>query len=103
MAWTTPKSAVTNSLLTAVGAVRPPPTGHRFSNVYLATSMCLTEWIRQSTRNSVKSSTGISPAVTFDGAARAGVHSGEVERDTGNLRGAAVHAVTHIAALAQLG
>lgn len=34
---------------------------------------------------------------------RAGVHSGEVERDTGNLRGAAVHAVTRIAALANSG
>jgi class 3 adenylate cyclase len=31
---------------------------------------------------------------------RAGVHSGEVERDAGNLRGVAVHAVTRIAALA---
>jgi class 3 adenylate cyclase len=29
------------------------------------------------------------------------VHSGEVERDAGNLRGVAVHAVTRIAALAQ--
>ena len=32
---------------------------------------------------------------------RAGVHSGEVERHAGNLRGVAVHAVTRIAALAQ--
>jgi class 3 adenylate cyclase len=31
---------------------------------------------------------------------RAGVHSGEVERDAGSLRGVAVHAVTRIAALA---
>jgi class 3 adenylate cyclase len=31
---------------------------------------------------------------------RAGVHSGEVERQAGNLRGVAVHAVTRIAALA---
>jgi class 3 adenylate cyclase len=31
---------------------------------------------------------------------RAGVHSGEVERDAGNLRGVAVHAVARIAALA---
>jgi class 3 adenylate cyclase len=31
---------------------------------------------------------------------RAGVHSGEVERDAGNLRGVAVHAVTRIAAMA---
>jgi class 3 adenylate cyclase len=31
---------------------------------------------------------------------RAGIHSGEVERDAGNLRGVAVHAVTRIAALA---
>jgi class 3 adenylate cyclase len=31
---------------------------------------------------------------------RAGVHSGEVERDAGNLRGIPVHAVTRIAALA---
>jgi class 3 adenylate cyclase len=31
---------------------------------------------------------------------RAGVHSGEVERDAGNLRGVAVHAVTRIAPLA---
>jgi class 3 adenylate cyclase len=31
---------------------------------------------------------------------RAAVHSGEVERDAGNLRGVAVHAVTRIAALA---
>jgi class 3 adenylate cyclase len=31
---------------------------------------------------------------------RAGVHSGEVERDADNLRGVAVHAVTRIAALA---
>ena len=34
---------------------------------------------------------------------RAGVHSGEVERDAGNLRGVAVHAVTRIAALANPG
>ena len=34
---------------------------------------------------------------------RAGVHSGEVERDAGNLRGVAVHAVTRIAALAKPG
>jgi class 3 adenylate cyclase len=34
---------------------------------------------------------------------RAGVHSGEVERDAGNLRGVAVHAVTRIAALAHPG
>jgi class 3 adenylate cyclase len=34
---------------------------------------------------------------------RAGVHSGEVERDAGNLRGVAVHAVTRIAALPILG
>ena len=34
---------------------------------------------------------------------RAGVHSGEVERDAGNLRGIAVHAVTRIAALANPG
>ena len=34
---------------------------------------------------------------------RAGVHSGEVERHAGNLRGVAVHAVTRIAALAQPG
>ncbi len=31
---------------------------------------------------------------------RAGIHSGEVERDAGNLRGVAVHAVTRIATLA---
>jgi class 3 adenylate cyclase len=30
---------------------------------------------------------------------RAGVHSGEVERDADNVRGVAVHAVTRIAAL----
>jgi class 3 adenylate cyclase len=34
---------------------------------------------------------------------RAGVHSGEVERQAGNVRGVAVHAVTRIAALAQPG
>jgi class 3 adenylate cyclase len=34
---------------------------------------------------------------------RAGVHSGEIERDAGNVRGVAVHAVTRIAALAQPG
>jgi class 3 adenylate cyclase len=34
---------------------------------------------------------------------RAGIHSGEVERDAGNLRGVAVHAVTRIAALANPG
>jgi class 3 adenylate cyclase len=34
---------------------------------------------------------------------RAGVHSGEVERQAGNIRGVAVHAVTRIAALAQPG
>ena len=34
---------------------------------------------------------------------RASVHSGEVERDAGNLRGVAVHAVTRIAALAKPG
>lgn len=34
---------------------------------------------------------------------RAGVHSGEVERDANNVRGVAVHAVTRIAALAQPG
>ncbi len=34
---------------------------------------------------------------------RASVHSGEVERDAGNLRGIAVHAVTRIAALANPG
>jgi len=34
---------------------------------------------------------------------RAGVHSGEVERDAANLRGVAVHAVTRIAALANPG
>jgi class 3 adenylate cyclase len=34
---------------------------------------------------------------------RAGVHSGEVERHAGNVRGVAVHAVTRIAALAQPG
>ena len=45
-------------------------------------------------------------AAIRDGAAhdglqiRAGVHSGEVERDAGNLRGVAVHAVARIAALA---
>ncbi len=32
---------------------------------------------------------------------RAGVHSGEVERETDNVRGVAVHAVTRIASLAQ--
>jgi class 3 adenylate cyclase len=34
---------------------------------------------------------------------RAGVHSGEIERDADNVRGLAVHAVTRIAALAQPG
>jgi class 3 adenylate cyclase len=34
---------------------------------------------------------------------RAGVHSGEVERHAGNVRGVAVHAVTRVAALAQPG
>ena len=34
---------------------------------------------------------------------RAGVHSGEVERQAGNIRGVAVHAVTRIAALAEPG
>jgi class 3 adenylate cyclase len=34
---------------------------------------------------------------------RAGVHSGEIERDADNVRGVAVHAVTRIAALAQPG
>ena len=34
---------------------------------------------------------------------RAGVHSGEVERDAGNVRGVAVHAVTRIAGLAEPG
>jgi class 3 adenylate cyclase len=34
---------------------------------------------------------------------RAGVHSGEVERDAGDLRGVAVHAATRIAALAKPG
>jgi class 3 adenylate cyclase len=34
---------------------------------------------------------------------RAGVHSGEVERQAGNVHGIAVHAVTRIAALAQPG
>jgi class 3 adenylate cyclase len=34
---------------------------------------------------------------------RAGVHSGEVERQAGNVRGVAVHAVTRIAAIAQPG
>ena len=34
---------------------------------------------------------------------RAGVHSGEVEPQAGNVRGIAVHAVTRIAALAQPG
>jgi hypothetical protein len=34
---------------------------------------------------------------------RAGVHSGEVERQAGNVRGVAAHAVTRIAALAQPG
>lgn len=34
---------------------------------------------------------------------RAGVHSGEVERHAGNVRGVAVHAVTRITALAQPG
>ncbi len=34
---------------------------------------------------------------------RAGVHSGEMERDGANLRGVAVHAATRIAALAQPG
>jgi class 3 adenylate cyclase len=34
---------------------------------------------------------------------RAGVHSGEVERQAGNVRGFAVHAVTRIAALAEPG
>jgi class 3 adenylate cyclase len=34
---------------------------------------------------------------------RAAVHSGEVERQAGNVRGVAVHAVTRIAALAQPG
>ena len=34
---------------------------------------------------------------------RAGVHAGEVERDAGNLRGVAVHAVTRITALANPG
>ena len=34
---------------------------------------------------------------------RAGVHSGEVEREAGNLRGVAVHAVTRVAGLAGAG
>ena len=34
---------------------------------------------------------------------RAGVHSGEIERDADNVRGVAVHAVTRIAALARPG
>ena len=34
---------------------------------------------------------------------RAGVHSGEVERDADNVRGVAVHAATRVAALAQPG
>jgi class 3 adenylate cyclase len=34
---------------------------------------------------------------------RAAVHSGEVERQAGNVRGVAVHAVTRITALAQPG
>ena len=35
--------------------------------------------------------------------ARAAVHSGEVERQAGNVRGVAVHAVTRIAAVGQPG
>ena len=34
---------------------------------------------------------------------RAGIHSGEVERHAGSVRGVAVHGVTRIAALAQPG
>ena len=36
-------------------------------------------------------------------AVRAGIHSGEVERQAGNIRGVAVHTATRIAALAQPG
>lgn len=49
----------------------------------------------------VRCAAAIGDAAEQDGLrVRAGVHSGEVEREAGNLRGVAVHAATRIAALA---
>lgn len=46
---------------------------------------------------------GDEPVVGIELQIRAGVHSGEVERQAGNVRGVAVHAATRIASLAQPG
>jgi class 3 adenylate cyclase len=52
----------------------------------------------------VRCASAIRLAAELDGLqVRAGVHSGEVERQAGNVRGVAVHAATRIAALAQPG
>jgi class 3 adenylate cyclase len=52
----------------------------------------------------VRCAAAIREAAAADGLAlRAGVHSGEVERDADNVRGVAVHAATRIAALARPG
>jgi class 3 adenylate cyclase len=52
----------------------------------------------------VRCAAAIATAAEHDGLQiRAGVHSGEVERQGGNLRGVAVHAATRIASLAQPG
>jgi class 3 adenylate cyclase len=52
----------------------------------------------------VRCATAIHGAAEADGLEiRAGVHSGEVERQAGNLRGVAVHAATRIAAVAKPG
>ena len=52
----------------------------------------------------VRCAAAVLAAATTDGLqVRAGVHSGEVERDVDNIRGVAVHAATRVAALAQPG
>ena len=52
----------------------------------------------------VRAAAAIRDAAAEDGLqVRAGVHSGEVERDADNVRGVAVHAATRIAALARPG
>lgn len=52
----------------------------------------------------VRAGAAIRDAAELDGLrVRAGVHSGEVERDADNVRGIAVHAATRIAAIAEPG
>lgn len=76
----------------------------RFRGVEVTTTGDVFLAVFDGAARAVRCAAAVRGAADLDGLQiRAGVHSGEVERDADNVRGVAVHAVTRIAALAEPG